>query len=90
MRPGERQVSPTLDGIRGDHRNRYQWAIQHVIGRVTDLACGVGYGSVILAEAGIKVRAVDIDSEAIAYAKEYYLHPLINYHCADINQAGPY
>lgn len=90
MRPGERQVSPTLDGIRADHQNRYKWAIKHTIGRVTDLACGVGYGSVILAEAGIKVRALDIDAEAIAYAKQHYSHPLINYHCADIFQAGPY
>ena len=66
MRPGERQVSPTVDGIRADHVNRYKWAIDKTIGRVTDAACGIGYGSVILAEAGIKVRAIDIDAEAIA------------------------
>ena len=90
MRPGERQVSPTVDGIRADHVNRYKWAIDKTIGRVTDAACGIGYGSVILAEAGIKVRAIDIDAEAIAYAKEHYSHPLITYQCSDLVKAGPY
>jgi hypothetical protein len=26
MRPGERQVAPSIDGIRQDHVARYQWA----------------------------------------------------------------
>ena len=90
MNPGERQVSPTLDGIRADHRARYQWAIDKVKGRVTDAACGIGYGSSMLADAGIKVRAIDRDAEAIEYAKKHYSRPLINYQCADLDAAGPY
>lgn len=90
MRPGERQVSPTLDGIRADHRNRYQWALKHIKGRVTDAACGVGYGSNILAQSGVKVRAIDIDDEAIEYAKEHYSHPNIKFQSIDLNQAGPF
>jgi len=90
MRAGERQVSPTLDGIRADHRNRYQWAVDHVVGRATDAACGIGYGSKILADAGIKVRAIDVDEEAVEYAQAHYAHDLIKYQCSDINRAGPF
>lgn len=44
-----------------------------------DLACGVGYGARILAEAGHRVTAIDSDAEAIAYAREHYAHRQINY-----------
>lgn len=74
MRDGERQVSPTLDGIRRDHVARYEFAAR-VLGkgsRVIDFACGVGYGTKILADAGHKAIGYDIDAEAIAYAKEHY------------------
>jgi SAM-dependent methyltransferase len=30
MREGERQVSPTIDGIRADHVNRYKWAAKKI------------------------------------------------------------
>ena len=90
MKEGERQVSPTLEGIRKDHLSRYYWATDHLEGRVLDAACGVGYGSNILATSGLEVRAVDIDKEAIRYAKKYYSHPDIDFVCSDINQAGPF
>lgn len=77
MREGERQVSPTLEGIRRDHRARYEFsAAQSPAGsRVIDFACGVGYGCRIMAEAGAVVVGYDIDPEAIAYAREHYAHP---------------
>ena len=74
MRDGERQVAPTLAGIRRDHVARYEFAAR-VMGkgsRVIDFACGVGYGTKILADAGHKPIGYDIDPEAIAYAKEHY------------------
>ena len=70
---GERQVAPTLDGIRADHRSRYEWVAERVTGKlVVDAACGVGYGSKILADKGCRVRAYDRNPEAIAYAQEHY------------------
>lgn len=84
---GERQVAPSIDGIRRDHVARYEWAagiladMAKVEGRplrVLDIACGVGYGSRILAEAGCLVTAVDASQEAIDYALANYdsLHVL--------------
>ncbi len=76
MRPGERQVSPTRRGIRRDHVARYELAARTLPpgSRVLDLACGVGYGSRILAEAGHTVIGLDVDAKAIAYAREHYAH----------------
>lgn len=74
MREGERQVAPTLDGIRRDHVARYEFAAKVLQpgSRVIDFACGVGYGAAILAGAGHRVRGFDIDAGAIAYGQEHY------------------
>ncbi len=74
LNSGERQVAPTIDGIRRDHVARYQWAAVRVPvgGRVIDFSCGIGYGTRILGDAGLIARGFDIDPEAIAYAKEHY------------------
>jgi hypothetical protein len=52
MKHGERQVSPTIDGIRKDHVERYQFVAKRLAkgSRVVDFSCGVGYGSRILAD----------------------------------------
>lgn len=77
MEFGERQVSPTVAGIRRDHVARYEWAasVLPAKSRVIDFACGVGYGSRILAEAGHKARGYDLSAEALAYADKYYAAP---------------
>lgn len=51
-----------------EHRQRYEWAAKHCAGlRVLDVACGVGYGSEILRQAGaMKVVGVDLALEAIS------------------------
>jgi len=51
-----------------EHHARYWWAAQAVAGRtVLDAACGAGYGSAILAEAGAtRVVGVDLDPAAVA------------------------
>jgi len=74
LNDGERQVSPTLDGIRQDHVARYQWADQHIgqQARVIDLGCGIGYGSNLLARNARRVLGVDRDPETVAYAKQHY------------------
>lgn len=87
MNFGERQVSPTLDGIRKDHKERYKWAAKSIApnSRVLDVACGVGYGSYMLAKAGHFVTAIDCDLEAIEYAREHYKHDKVSYLHTDAN-----
>ena len=70
-----RQCGP-IKSIRRDHTQRYQFAAERLKGkRVLDLACGCGYGSWILHQSGNEVTGVDIEPEAIAYAKEHYQGP---------------
>lgn len=93
MRFGERQVSPTRDGIRRDHVARYDFAVRRLGGnsaRVLDVACGVGYGTQLIAQAGYPVTGIDIDPEAIAYANEHYSHKLARYTVADMNDLPTY
>lgn len=70
------------------HMARYAFAVKHVApGVVLDMACGVGYGSYYLAQNTgpevSKIIAVDISPDAIAYAKQRYQHPKIEFLCAD-------
>lgn len=60
---------------------RYEWVAARLPkgSRVLDLACGVGYGAHILAQAGHHVTAVDVSAEAILYAKAHYSHPHITF-----------
>lgn len=76
MKAGERQVAPTLDGIRRDHVARYEFAAKRINpgSRVIDFACGIGYGTMILAEAGHNAIGYDIDADAIRYGKTHYAH----------------
>ena len=88
MSKGERQISPELKGIRGDHQNRYKFACgilkEKKPNTVLDLACGIGYGAKMLAdEIGCPVTAVDIDKGAIDYAHSNYQSELVSYVCAD-------
>jgi SAM-dependent methyltransferase len=66
----ERLVPGTLawDLYQVEHKQRYEWASGYCKGkRVLDVACGTGYGSIILAQTGAaQVVGVDISIEAIA------------------------
>jgi SAM-dependent methyltransferase len=86
---GERQVSPNLKGIAHDHRMRYEFAAKYLADKygsinIIDSACGVGYGSFIMARYGHKVMAFDISSEAIEFARKNYGHDNIEYIESDI------
>lgn len=83
LRNGERQVAPDVSGIRRDHVARYEFVAKQLApkSRVLDLACGIGYGSQMLAKAGHRVIGVDVSAEAIAYAEEYYSHPNVTFEC---------
>ena len=84
----ERQVTDDLAAVQADHIGRYKFAIEalkQVSGnaRVLDCACGVGYGSWMLAEAGHAVVAVDKCNAAIDYAREHWAHRNVHHVQAD-------
>lgn len=88
MIPGERQVAPSIEGIRADHVNRYTWAASKLPkGSVVDAACGIGYGSWILANEGFYVRSIEIDREAVQYGKDHYPNKRIYRQCMDLYDA---
>jgi len=68
------------------HLERYAFAGRHVSGHVLDAACGVGYGSLHLAgaDAVSAVHGIDLDGDAVAYAKSRYAHPKVTFTSGDI------
>lgn len=83
-------MSPTLAGIRKDHVERYEFAASVLPpkARVIDFACGVGYGTRILASHGYKATGCDIDREAITYARENYHYMDNRFDIVDGNAPG--
>lgn len=71
---GERYVPTEAGEIRLEHLHRYAWCRHLGAGKdVLDLACGEGYGSRILLEAGARrVVGVDISPETVAHAQRTY------------------
>jgi SAM-dependent methyltransferase len=67
------------------HLERYRLAAKQCKGRkVLDVACGVGYGSKILADAGAEVVCgVDIAPEAIEEAVAAHDDPRLRFFCLD-------
>lgn len=77
-----------LHEISADHVARYELAATVLNGiDVLDVACGCGYGSWILHEAGFHVTGVDIEPKAIAYARKNYPGPI--YTAAKAEKMGP-
>ena len=74
---GERMIPEHNQGqeIYLEHLTRYIFATQFVKNKVVlDIACGSGYGSQKILEAGAKkVIGIDIDEETIVYCKQHYL-----------------
>ena len=85
---GERQAYADLSEIRPDHVGRYKFArkYMHKNDIVLDCACGVGYGSFIIArETDLSsIIAVDKDKHAIKFAKKHYSNDKIKYRESDI------
>lgn len=75
----------TEPGIVALHRKRYEFALTFCDGKdVLDAGCGVGYGTALLAGQARSVVGVDRDSEAIAYARERYSAPNVEYRLDDL------
>ncbi|PXW89208.1 2-polyprenyl-3-methyl-5-hydroxy-6-metoxy-1,4-benzoquinol methylase [Streptohalobacillus salinus] len=72
-----------------EHIARYHFALPFITeGRVLDMASGSGFGTHIIAKKKKKVIeeviGLDIDPDALAYAKKTYYHPKSSFHCADL------
>lgn len=72
---GERMLPDSSDGSTfWEHVQRYRFAAGHVAGqRVLDIACGEGYGTAALRDAGAaNVIGVDLSEQACAHARARY------------------
>jgi 2-polyprenyl-3-methyl-5-hydroxy-6-metoxy-1,4-benzoquinol methylase len=79
----------TLQGILSIHLKRYDFARAYCEGKnVLDAACGAGYGSFHLSKTAAWVTGVDIDHEAIQYAKKHYEAPNLEFGTADVAKTG--
>jgi len=69
----------TVSGV--IHKTRYEFASAYTRDNsVVDIACGLGYGSALLAETGAKhVTGVDIDEGSIHTAAQQFASPSINF-----------
>lgn len=77
------------DRIRDDHLSRYKFAQGFVKGKkVLDIACGVGYGSMMLKEVASFVVGVDISEDNILYASEFYKSDNLKFEKGDIRTYG--
>lgn len=81
-------VKKKYSDVLEEHLARYQLACAYVNGRkVLDAACGTGYGSYMLSEAGAaEVTGVDISPDSIAGAMETYRSENISFRQGDINK----
>jgi len=88
LNSGERQVQTAIDEVRRDHVARYEWAVGLIPygSLVIDFACGIGYGSWVLGEAGNKVIGVDIDDETLAFANANWNHSNVKFAKGDASK----
>ncbi len=70
---GERFTPECLREMWYEHYHRYAFARAMVAGRrVADVACGEGYGAMLLAQTAASVHGLDISAEAIEHARTRY------------------
>jgi 2-polyprenyl-3-methyl-5-hydroxy-6-metoxy-1,4-benzoquinol methylase len=83
---GEREIGTKVEDFSNDHINRYNFAKYFITANdiVLDAACGVGYGSHMLAKRALRVDAIDYNGEAIKYAKEHWQKDNIVYIQGDL------
>lgn len=70
-----------------EHLRRYAAIRRFCYGNVLDFACGCGYGSYLLAANPevVQVTGIDIDEEAVTWAKKEFIQPKINFLIDDVN-----
>lgn len=85
----ERQMASTLDDIRADHRNRYEFAIEQLrkrgrTGHVIDAGCGIGYGSAMMSEAIDSITSIEISPDAHQVYQQHWKRPNIDFNNCDL------
>ena len=88
---GERVVpEKTPQRIYDDHVARYRFASNYVVDKVVlDAACGTGYGTVILKNAGAKrVVGLDISVETINHALQTYKIPGVIFKSEELGEVS--
>ncbi|WP_281975754.1 class I SAM-dependent methyltransferase [Halobacillus litoralis] len=87
---GERVIPKEMDPMNNmllEHIARYTFSTPYVKGRVLDIACGTGYGSVMVAkerkEEIDEIIGVDICEDTLQYAVHNYYHPLLTFKQGD-------
>lgn len=69
-----------------DHLQRYGWAIGFICGKsIVDIACGSGYGSAWLSEYAEEVIGVDVDDDALEWARKHYNRENLSYIRGDVS-----
>lgn len=89
-----RQAYATLDQIKPNHVQRYKWVIEQLKRfdypiRVVDAACGAGYGSGMIADAGFPVTGIEINMSALEFARQYHKRPGNFFMYGDLNTLTP-
>lgn len=75
----------TEPGIVALHVKRYEFVQPYCRDRdVLDAGCGVGYGTALLAQRARTVVGIDLDQDAIAYARSRYGAPNIEFRVGDM------
>lgn len=75
----------TSPGPLAIHEKRYRFALPYCAGkRALDAACGVGYGSALLATEAAEVVGLDLSEDAIAYARSRYARPNVEFRVDDL------
>jgi SAM-dependent methyltransferase/GR25 family glycosyltransferase involved in LPS biosynthesis len=73
MFTGGRYIPGAGGAIALEHEHRYRFCLDLTVGRtVLDLACGVGFGSAMIAERAELVWGVDVDLQAVSHARQNY------------------
>jgi ubiquinone/menaquinone biosynthesis C-methylase UbiE len=77
--------------LEDEHVERYRFAAQFARDKtVLDIACGTGYGSFMLIQAGARrVDGVDVAPDAIQYAQAHYTAPNLCFAVGDIVSFAP-
>ena len=85
---GERVVPGKVDpDLLNEHLCRYHFACPLVEGRFAlDVGCGTGYGTAVLARSARRVLALDVSAESVAFAKENYAAPNVDFLVSDCRQ----
>jgi ubiquinone/menaquinone biosynthesis C-methylase UbiE len=77
--------------IRLFHTVTYRFAEPFTAGKdVLDYGCGSGYGSEMIAARARSVKAVDVASDAIAYARDRYARSNLEFQAIDANGVLPF